>query len=357
MTDPGCLTTSNLDRMDPTHESPIPLQEVACSVTDSVSHVSFVSASPKLPTMLLNNRSDVGLTETPPRPAVINMNHDSYEYGYDSDGMQAPWLENGIFEIELGDYIEEELPCDNPANSGADEGPVRTDEQTALPTDLTKLTVNKLKDELKQRNLATSGKKEVLVERLKKAIDENAPIVTDEAVGNVERVGQEFDVDSFWKYIEADGEYITEADDGFRAPTAPRGEVGTLKKRNYTEMFDRDVWMGETELPVLDKLGRPKYSATGHDNLEWRKVNCDETVPKLSFLMENDLTRNSHPAEWFESVLPNRSKRYGDKSSFTVEKFWKWTNLRATLEGAGDTIYKGEWQPFTLEELMKHIGK
>jgi hypothetical protein len=35
--------------------------------------------------------------------------------------------------------------------------------------------------------------------------------------------------------------------------------------------------------------------------------------------------------------------------------FAKWTNLKATLAGAGGTMYQ-DWKPFSAEEIRQHLG-
>ena len=41
--------------------------------------------------------------------------------------------------------------------------------------------------------------------------------------------------------------------EGFRGPTEPAGEISRVKKRNYSQKFDRMAFTGTTELPKVWK--------------------------------------------------------------------------------------------------------
>ena len=63
--------------------------------------------------------------------------------------------------------------------------------------------------------------------------------------------GDSFSPGAYWSALECDGEFVDEnTPDGFRAPTVPDGENSSVKKRNYTQRFDRMVFTGLIEVPM-----------------------------------------------------------------------------------------------------------
>ena len=79
---------------------------------------------------------------------------------------------------------------------------------------------------------------------------------------------------------------------------------------------------------------------------------CEDTVPKMEWIRKKKLTLDSHPIHWFEAFMPLRSR--GD--TFSVEKLLSWTNMRALLDNASLGGKYSDFNNFSLDELMKHIG-
>jgi hypothetical protein len=67
------------------------------------------------------------------------------------------------------------------------------------------------------------------------------------------------------------------------------------------------------------------------------------------------LTVDSHPAEWFFSLLPEQKKSFHPHSIATNEQLAMFTNLKALLAQAGSAIYKG-FEPFTTADTKRYIG-
>mmetsp|Transcript_43733 Transcript_43733/g.64212 ORF Transcript_43733/g.64212 Transcript_43733/m.64212 type:complete len:448 (-) Transcript_43733:705-2048(-) len=140
--------------------------------------------------------------------------------------------------------------------------------------------------------------------------------------------------------------------DGFRAPTVPAGETPFIKKRNYQHVFDRMAFTGVAKVPRVYKNNRVAKDKKG--NVLFDKKSYTETLPKMSWVRKNKLTIDSHPCDWFEAMLNVRRK--DKETTCTLEDLLEWTNLRALKENAGLGRKYKEWQPFTLDGLMKHIG-
>ena len=78
-------------------------------------------------------------------------------------------------------------------------------------------------------------------------------------------------------------------------------------------------------------------------------------MPDPVFLSKHKLTPQSYPWEFANSFIPfNEDQR--DKNHFSFELLMKWTNIKATLVGAGSTIYKDEYHIFSTKEIQQHFG-
>ena len=81
---------------------------------------------------------------------------------------------------------------------------------------------------------------------------------------------------------------------------------------------------------------------------------CRMTEVKMKFVRQHKLSRDSHPAHWFEAFLPIKNRGVG--MSYSMEHALSWTNLRAMMENGGLGGKYKDFKHFTLHELMKHIG-
>ena len=82
-----------------------------------------------------------------------------------------------------------------------------------------------------------------------------------------------------------------------------------------------------------------------------------ESLPNLEFLESHGINMSSHPADWFNFLMP-RSTRRQDKNGVTsIADFAFFTNKKAYLynAGSGGTQYP-EFKEFSVDEIMQHLG-
>ena len=297
---------------------------------------------------------DIGVPKTPPQRLVSSVDDALFLEGYDSDGLRAPWEEVEGLDIDDPNLDEEPLGIGSPHVSPPEADRQNVAENFTPPEDVCKMKVAELKTELKRRGCSVTGKKDELVERLVKAIEENVPLVENLPTEKVENLaGDGFSPGAHWELLECNGEFVEEnIPNNLRAPTVPLGERVLQKKRNYAQKFDRMVFTGKTLLPARYKNGALKKDKEGR--FQYEEKPHEKTEPSISFIHKNKLNINSHPAEWFDAFMPRKSK---DKDSFSIENLNRWTNVRALMENAGGLGGKYDnFENFTTNELMKHIG-
>jgi hypothetical protein len=131
---------------------------------------------------------------------------------------------------------------------------VENDAEKILSLDeLQKLQVPELKNQLKSHGVYCIGKKELLIVRLRHCMKNGITVKPNlTATSGTNLAGDSFSPGAYWEPLICDGDITEEEDigDEFRAPTVPSGEVAVVKKRNYSQQFDRMVFAGKAELPV-----------------------------------------------------------------------------------------------------------
>ena len=163
--------------------------------------------------------------------------------------------------------------------------------------------------------------------------------------------GDGFSPGAHWVELPCDGEFIDEnIPDGYRAPTVPQGENYSVRKRNYTQKFDRMVFSGQTELPATKNKGGDLEKQDGEVVFEKRPHHRTEV--KMAFVRKHKLDVDSHPALWFDAFLPRMRKVQNNEVAYSMEHSLEWTNARASQEAK----YRKEFKNFQLEELMQHVG-
>ena len=117
------------------------------------------------------------------------------------------------------------------------------------------MVVNQQKDELKKRGCSQKGKKAELQSRLVKAIEDKIPLVENLTTKKAKNLaGDSSSPGAYWDPLECTGDYVKDkTPEGFRAPTVPADEVSLVKKRNYTQKFDRMVFFRKDRTPSDEK--------------------------------------------------------------------------------------------------------
>ena len=301
----------------------------------------------------------IGLPTSPAIRVLSEAHEDLYESGYDSDGQRAPWLECSPIEHEAEDAEESPLPDENDDLVEVEVESERDSSGLLTVLMMEKMKVVDLRKALRERGLDSNGKKNVLKDRLRLAIESDTPIIEElSAEDGVNIAGDEFDHGSYWKLLEPDGEVVEDMlnvnGEQFRAPTAPNGEVSTVEKQSYDEIFDRDDFTGMAELPKRWRNGRIATTSSGE--VVRQRYRHEDTEASYSFCDKHDLDLESDPVEWFEAFVPSRNKRHSTTTIFTMENVLSWTNTKARMSNAGLGGKYDDFTDFTLDEIMKHVG-
>ena len=108
----------------------------------------------------------------------------------------------------------------------------------------------------------------------------------------------------FWKTLAQLEEPIKDPTVGtqFHQPTSD--DVPVFEKSNYSQTFDREPFVGVSEVDKIDRLKKRKIDrATGKFIQETVKI--ENGGHTSEFLRETNLDHTSLPHEWFEAFLPS----------------------------------------------------
>ena len=328
------------------------------SPSDTISQLSQASSGARGSFSSPLRAADIGVPRTPEIRVIKHTNEEANENGYDSDGLRAPWEEGIELDFDGPEVQEAPLPIEPPPVLPEVHLPKIIAEKNLTPDEVMKMKVIEIKSELKKRGLSCIGLKEVLIARLNEAIEKGVPLLrnlSEKEASNL--AGDVFSPGAHWEMLECDGEFVAETIPlGFRAPTVPAGENSFVRKRNYTQKFDRMVFSGKAELPKRMRNGVISRKRDGEIIFETRPHT--ETEVRMSFVRKHKLAIDSSPVHWFNAFLPISNKDAG-VSSYSIQHSLIWTNTRAHMESAGVAGVGGKYtdfQSFTLPELMQHIG-
>ena len=173
-----------------------------------------------------------------------------------------------------------------------------------------KMKVSELRVELERRGMSKNGLKAVLIQRLKEAVSQKVPLLTDRPDDEVaNNAGDGFDGGAFWQLLEPEGPELDESCmevDGviFRAPTTTELEHNSNypdrpKKRNYSATFDRSPFVSHHQL-LPEKNLRGRFKKDNKGNFKYSKQTTTETIPNIEFLHSHGISLQSHPAQWFD---------------------------------------------------------
>ena len=292
------------------------------------------------------------------------------ENGCDSDGEVGPFFDavasEGSLELdeptvpEVEDAVAEGTQQNNEdTEAGAEnnEGKdITIDEATLLS-----LKVADLKKELQMRGQSTTGKKSILLDRLRETV--HMPILSSaDGQARARDDLKRFSPTARWKPLVPMAETVEEpqSQNGrFRAPTIPESEADFVpQKHDYAEVFDREVFEGRRSVPRTFANGRPRKDQNGKQIMD--EVVREGGGPSLTFLKKHNLTIESHPADWFKAFLPIYDGRCSQQQAFKdcfTHKWAQYTNNKALLVGAGS---KGSMYPsfsgFSYRDIEKHLS-
>ena len=299
-----------------------------------------------------------------PKPKFINMPatdtsmvrekalEEMFEMGYDSDG-ELPCFGDMELEMEMmSTYAEiaarneDEMPA--PAQQPQEINQSAINFVEILEGAIMKMKVVELQQELKARNLSTTGKKDELQERLKKAMVDKTPIageISSEPVAQPKA----FMSGAYWKKLDPCSDPVLDptANTIFREPTNTQ-EVDGVKHYDFQDKFDRPVFINEFMEPVFDRFKRRKKDEDG--NYQWtttRVANERNGCANKMWLEEHDLTYMSEPFDFFHSFCPDS----------LTSQWTSYTNRKAWLENAGSEGHPyPDFTPFNPKEFRQHLG-
>jgi hypothetical protein len=71
------------------------------------------------------------------------------------------------------------------------------------------------------------------------------------------------------------------------------------------------------------------------------------SVINPAFIKEHNFSKRTKPHEFANIFLKNRTKT--GPGSFSFEKMMNWTHTKAIYADAGNSYYKGEYVPFSID--------
>ena len=320
------------------------------------------------------------------RPKMTTNMEERFELGYDSDQEVGPFLDAVE---EEGDQILDEKEVPNEGEAVVTEDPHQNEgqeeQQPAIMPQLSmdvfipieeglidKMKVSELRDELSIHELSTCGKKTELKDQLRKALAEKVYVRHSLPQQNQRKkatakekqsdVGKDFPPTARWEVLTPDNEQAAEpSNPTFRQARAPTVAVEDAAyvplKYNFSKYkFDIPQFTGTREERKKLRGGR-----IAKDKV---KVPIRKGFMKPAAIKKFKLTPHSLPHEWVDVLIPfgknvqSVKRENGDKKKeemLSIDLITRWTNTKATMMGAGNSIYQ-DWKPFTREEVRRHLG-
>ena len=169
-----------------------------------------------------------------------------------------------------------------------------------------------------------------------------------------------FDPAANWFELKSMNEKVTEPLNASfsktRAPDYNKDVEFVQTKYNFGETFERPAFEGTVEKVIINKRTRkPKRNNDGsiQTKTEHRSKGCVDPAATKKY----NLSTTTTPAEYLEMFLPTESNPYTTNKEewLSIKQLTKFTNAKALLAGAGDTMYP-DWKPFTTKEIKQHLG-
>ena len=82
-----------------------------------------------------------------------------------------------------------------------------------------------------------------------------------------------------------------------------------------------------------------------------------ESLPSIYFLESHGIRTTSHPADWYNILMPRSTHRQYNNWVTSIADFTSFTNKKAYLynAGSGGNQYPN-FKEFSVDEIMQHIG-
>ena len=314
---------------------------------------------------------DCGLIPSPQRINLPDFNamEVMFDDGYDSDRQLGPFVDpNGATDLE---YFEDTI---REGTSGPNDEELNDNIQVTTEPDsqqfnihipieqsaLQKMTVSKLREELKARNQSVNGTKSVLRERLNDALQRRLPVIMQPITNtNTNLTKQGFAATAYWTELQPDEQTIAEPENpNFlqpRAPTIPAEQAMSVPapKHNFTLNLNIPKFEGTyVERITTNSLRNGRGTAVSQTIHHPRQKGQVSDRIRKKFR----LSASTAPRDFVDIFLPDKSQIYDGKHYFSIEQITKWTNQKAMLAGAGTSSTYPDFKPFTSTEIRQHLG-
>ena len=261
--------------------------------------------------------------------------------GYDSDsGIDHNVAINGEGPLEVDEPDIPEVGVSSSTLTGVSDEPNAGNFVNIPEEQLKKLKVVELKSELAKRSQPVSGLVNVLLERLKAALQQCLPLLTqaDQAARSVDDLTG-FSPHACWKALVPNDESVVELHNvtGLRAPTILEDDATFVpQKHNFSETFDRAPFLGKEKVPRRHRNGNPVLQ---DGKKVWDEKPNNNGGPKIEFLEEHGLNVDSSPQEWFKAFLPIYDGKTNNpthpNTPYWTHRWANFTNKKSVMLGAG----------------------
>jgi hypothetical protein len=315
---------------------------------------------------------------------------DEFDNGYDSDGEMGPFnnridkegqqLFNEDDDDGVGFVAERAIDDERDVDTDVldmDVAVVVIPNHIPIDSDtLNQLTMVELRIELKLRDQPTYGAKFKLKERLIKALDKKLPKYTVESLAKKKSAATEakkknsieglssFSKTAFWQELKPNEAIVEEpANPTFKiqrvhAPTVPQEDAAHVPvKHDFDHRFDVPAFAGKSTVYVLseargNKPRKMKYNRKKEPITKVVTRTCAVINP--AFITEHNLSKRTKPHEFANIFLPLKNKIKNGPGSFSFHKMMNWTHTKAVYADAGNSYYKDEYSPFSIDQIRKH---
>lgn len=330
--------------------------------------------------------ASISLQMSPRLRSIANISdlEQFFDAGYDSDGELGPF--SNLEEVEGVQMFDEEPAPQNPpqtqetspeAQISPELDATATQSSTPPPVHipieeeaLVSMKREEIKVELALRGQKVYGRKEDMLLRLREALQNKIPVnLSNTTMNNKMKSTKKkkkqsitgFPDSAFWKVLDADEDVALEPENpSFKNPRAPtideKDATRIPQKHNFSKYsFPIPMFTGKTTRVARYASGTIKKHRNGYPKYE--EVVREEGQVEPNFINKHGITKKSTPDEYAELFLPFRKNNSAGKEWLSFEQIQKWTNLKASLAGAGPggTCYK-EFKPFSVTEIRQHFG-